>query len=1183
MRLEELRRIVAKEQAFGDLLKGLSAQKVPVSAYGVAPSARALLLSTLSWKTNRPLFVFCSSALEARSIYEDLLLFEEEAFFFPSRDLVFYDADAVSGDLRWERLKVLREMTLPGRRIIVASIENLLSRWMPLKLYKTYQFSLAVGQQVHLEDLARRLIEAGYERSEVTEGPGQFSLRGGILDAFSPVAKDPIRIELFADEIETIRTFDPESQRSLERIQECTLFPSKEIIIDKASLLKGRDRMESELEDLVRDKKTRKLLGEEAFEKIKSIVAKNLTSLHETWSFETIDSYLPYFYDEPESMLDYLGQGIVVLDDSVRTMGKLESAALEFNEQYETFLARGEILAGQKDLLIPPADLLHRLRGLTTINMSDLLKTDFYLPPKSLAHFESHAVPHAHGQLTLLTEDLLHRQKNGYRTVVLSGTRQRGERLEKALREEGLEVAYQEEIKDLPPGRILITKGSQKSGVEFRDSRLAIISDSEVFGEGSQNKKPRRSFKGKGIEKIRSFDELKYGQYVVHVNHGIGIYRGMKQMESQGALKDYLEISYDQNDRLFIPVDQLDLIQKYIGNEGAAPKVSRLGTQEWTKAKARVRQNVDQVAQEIVALYAQRSQMKGYEFSPDTPWQRAFEEEFPHEETPDQLSSVAEIKKDMQAPRAMDRLLCGDVGFGKTEVAMRAAFKAVMDGKQVAVLVPTTILAEQHYKNFRRRFDGFAVNVDMISRFRTAKQVKESLQRLKEDNLDILVGTHKLLGSGVKFKDLGLLIVDEEQRFGVRHKERLKELKNNVDVLTLSATPIPRTLNMSMTGIRDISLIETPPEDRFPIQTYVVEYNEQLIRDAILREKARSGQCYYVYNRVKEIDAMAARLQQLVPEVTFGVAHGQLSERELESVMVDFMEGRFDVLVSSTIVETGLDISNVNTILIHDADKLGLSQLYQLRGRVGRTNRIAYAYLTYRRDKVLTEVAEKRLRALKDFTELGSGFRIALRDLEIRGAGNMMGKAQHGHMAAVGYDLYIRMLDEAVKKLTGKATLDAPDTVVDIRIDAYIPRDYIADEVLKIQVYKKIAAIETKEDYFSVKEELEDRFSDIPDPTYHLMDVALLRAKAKALGVSEIRDRGTAAVIAFDSQRSMPQCFVETVIQDFARSVQIGTDSDRPQFLYHHSGDRERLIRDLNRFMDALTASQEKNSSDKDA
>ena len=667
--------------------------------------------------------------------------------------------------------------------------------------------------------------------------------------------------------------------------------------------------------------------------------------------------------------------------------------------------------------------------------------------------------------------------KNGYRTLILAGTRTRGERLVKTLRDRDVESVYKDDVDSIELGQVVVTFGNLVKGFEYPDLKICVISDKEVFGEAKKSL-PKKSSKKKGVGKITSFAELKPGDYVVHANHGIGVFKGIKQIEIAGNTRDYLDIVYDKGDKLYVPVDQLDLVQKYIGSEGKSPKINKLGGNEWQKAKAKVRKSINEIAEDLVKLYAARAALKGYKYSKDTEWQRQFEDEFPYEETPDQLSSLEEIKHDMESDKPMDRLLCGDVGYGKTEVAIRAAFKAVMDGKQVAFLVPTTILAEQHYKNLVKRFSDFPVKIDMISRFRTAKQQKATLQALKEGNVDILIGTHRLVSKDIVFKDLGLLIVDEEQRFGVAQKEKIKSIKKNVDVLTLSATPIPRTLHMSLTGVRDISVIETPPEERFPIQTYVVEQNDQLIRDAILREVARDGQVYFVYNRVESIQGMAKYISELVPECKVGIIHGQMTEKELESEMIKFMQREYDVLVCTTIIETGIDIQNVNTMIVNNADKMGLSQLYQLRGRVGRSNKIAYAYFMYTKDKVLTEVAEKRLKALKDFTELGSGFKIAMRDLEIRGAGNMMGSSQHGHMAAIGYDLYCRMLEDTVKLIKGEIEQEPIETTVDIKVDAYIPSSYIEDEIQKIEVYKKIAAIENMDDYKDIKDELEDRVLD---------------------------------------------------------------------------------------------------------
>ncbi|SUY59158.1 transcription-repair coupling factor [Clostridium sporogenes] len=699
----------------------------------------------------------------------------------------------------------------------------------------------------------------------------------------------------------------------------------------------------------------------------------------------------------------------------------------------------------------------------------------------------------------------------------------------------GVESSYKDIVREIKPGEMVITFGNQTNGFQYYDIKLSVISDKDIFGQFKKRGKKKQNKKGTG--KIKSFTELKPGDFVVHANHGIGVFKGIKQLELQGNKKDYLELIYHSDDKLYVPVEQLDMVQRYIGSEGKKPKVNKLGSSEWTKTKNKVKKSIEEIAEDLVKLYAIRATLKGYKYSDDTVWQKQFEEEFPYEETPDQVLAIEDIKRDMESPKPMDRLLCGDVGYGKTEVAIRAAFKAVMDGKQVAFLVPTTILAQQHYNNFKQRFSDFPVTVDVISRFRTLSEQRATIKSIKEGNVDILIGTHRILQKDIKFKDLGLLIIDEEQRFGVKHKEKMKNLKKNVDVLTLSATPIPRTLHMSLVGVRDISVIETPPEERYPVQTYVVEYNDQLIRDSILREISRGGQIYFVYNRVESIHEMASYISKLVPEGRVQIAHGQMKEKELENVVLDFTENKFDILVATTIIETGMDIKNVNTMIIYDADKMGLSQLYQLRGRVGRTNRMAYCYLTYKRDKILTEVAEKRLKAIKDFTELGSGFKIALKDLEIRGAGNMMGSAQHGHMASIGYDLYCRMLEDTIKLVRGDIDKEPVETSVELKIDAYIPNTYIKDETQKIEVYKKIASIDSKEEFMDIEEELEDRFSDIPISVYNLMNISYIRSLGKKLDVEEIKEISNEVVFQFQDKSSLKEKIVKIIMDKYSKEV----------------------------------------------
>ena len=1103
MRLQGLLQPLIENEKFIDISMGLKTKTFPINIVGLSESGKSYIIDAISNEIDNSLVVVTHNEIEAKNLYDDLSFYSTNVYFLPIREVVFYNVDAISGDLRWARLKVIKEiLNNKNKKIIVTSIEAMTALYTPREKYLSYSINIKNGDEVDLKEISTKLIECGYERVEVVEGKGEFSFRGGILDVFPPTAVYPYRIELFGDEIDSIRTFNIESQRSIEKVKSIDIFPAKEVIVDEEAKKRANDTIISELNSIL-EKANNK--NSEQIEKISRIVNKNLEMLSETSTFETVDSYLPFFYEKSESLFDYLDGYTFVIDDLKRCEGKLESIYYEFNENYLAFLQRGDILPSQNKLLIDKDELLVNLEKSNVITLNTFEnKTDILYPRKNI-EFKQITSNSYNGQLDLLIEDIKSRKENGYRTLILAGTRTRGERLVKTLRDRDVESVYKDDVDSIELGQVVVTFGNLVKGFEYPDLKVCVISDKEVFGEAKKSL-PKKSSKKKGVGKITSFAELKPGDYVVHANHGIGVFKGIKQIEIAGNTRDYLDIVYDKGDKLYVPVDQLDLVQKYIGSEGKSPKINKLGGNEWQKAKAKVRKSINEIAEDLVKLYAARAALKGYKYSKDTEWQRQFEDEFPYEETPDQLSSLEEIKHDMESDKPMDRLLCGDVGYGKTEVAIRAAFKAVMDGKQVAFLVPTTILAEQHYKNLVKRFSDFPVKIDMISRFRTAKQQKATLQALKEGNVDILIGTHRLVSKDIVFKDLGLLIVDEEQRFGVAQKEKIKSIKKNVDVLTLSATPIPRTLHMSLTGVRDISVIETPPEERFPIQTYVVEQNDQLIRDAILREVARDGQVYFVYNRVESIQGMAKYISELVPECKVGIIHGQMTEKELESEMIKFMQREYDVLVCTTIIETGIDIQNVNTMIVNNADKMGLSQLYQLRGRVGRSNKIAYAYFMYTKDKVLTEVAEKRLKALKDFTELGSGFKIEMRDLEIRGAGNMMGSSQHGHMAAIGYDLYCRMLEDTVKLIKGEIEQEPIETTVDIKVDAYIPSSYIEDEIQKIEVYKKIAAIENMDDYKDIKDELEDRYSSIPEAVYNLMDIAYVKSLAKVLLIEEIKE-----------------------------------------------------------------------------
>ncbi|WP_440907007.1 transcription-repair coupling factor [Clostridium perfringens] len=1165
MRLQGLMAPLLNSEAFQKVKSFMESGNYPVMINGLSDSGKSYFINGIYEESDKPIVVVTHNDIEARNIYEDLSFYLPNVYYLPSREIVFYNIDAISGDLRWARLKVIKEMLRSTKKIIVTSIDAFAATYTPKELYKSHILKIKVGDEVDFKEISHKLIESGYERLETVEGKGEFSLRGGILDVFPPNSANPFRIELFGDEVDSIRTFNVESQRSIEKVKRAEIFPAKEVILSKETIEHAIEKMRKELSEF-----EKKVSDKEIKERLRKLIEKNIESLQENWSFETIDSYLPFFFDKPATLFDYLNNYTFIIDDAKRCKGKLESTVFEFTENYEAFLERGSILPSQINLSLSAEVVEESFKGNKVINLAPFGDGGF-IESFNKVEVKQSTKSGYQGQLDMLIDDIKENKKNGFRTLILSGTRPRGERLVNTLRELEIESVYKDEVDEINNGEVVITFGEQNKGFEYPDIKLCLISDKSVFGEGKRAKKAKRK-KSKGVSKIKSFAELKPGDYVVHVNSGIGVYKGIKQIEVQGHKRDYLDIEYSKGDKLYVPVEQLDLVQKYIGSDSASPKISKLGGNEWQKAKAKVRKSINDIAGDLVKLYAERSTVKGYKFSKDTQWQKQFEDEFPYEETPDQLSAIEDIKSDMEANKVMDRLLCGDVGYGKTEVAIRAAFKAVMEGKQVAFLVPTTILAEQHYKNMKKRFAGFPITIDMISRFRTKKQQTETLKALKEGNVDILIGTHRLVSKDIQFKDLGLLIVDEEQRFGVAQKEKIKSFKKNVDVLTLSATPIPRTLHMSLTGVRDISVIETPPENRYPIQTYVVEQNDQLIRDAILREINRDGQVYFVHNRVESIQEVANYIQELVPECKATVIHGQMTERQLETEMIDFMERKYDVLVCTSIIETGIDISNVNTMIVNDADKMGLSQLYQLRGRVGRSNKVAYAYFLYQRDKVLTEVAEKRLKALKDFTELGSGFKIAMRDLEIRGAGNMMGSAQHGHMAAIGYDLYCRMLEDTIKIVKGEIEREPVETTVDLKVDAFIPSSYIKDEIQKIEVYKKIAAIENEEDYEYVREELEDRFSNIPNTVYNLMDIAYIKSKAKLLNIEEIKEKNEDIIFIFESRERTDKRIFKVLLEEYKDDILIEF-GDKPTILYRvKDKKKEDVLSTFKEMLDKLIA-----------
>lgn len=1078
---------------FNDIRDNIRMKALPVQVTGCIDSQKCHLIHGLG-EGFRYKVIVTYNDLKAKEIYEDYRLYDKEVFLYPAKDIIFYSADIHGNAIVRDRLKVLSRLIEKKNSTIIVTLDGGMDRLLPLQMIKDRVLTVNQNSTIKLQEFSASLIHLGYERQAQVESPGDFAVRGGIIDIF-PLTEDvPYRIELWGDEIDSIRTFDISSQRSIEQVEGIVIYPAAEIIPDENRMSAGLKKIEEEEKKYYKGLRDQFKTEESA--RIHQIVAEFKEKLEAFQGSVALESYINYFYDQTVSFFHYFDNedAIFFLDESGRLVEKGEAVETEFREGMIGRIEKGYILPGQTDVIYGYKEAMGILAAKNCVLISTMeVKNNFYAP-KHKYDFTVQTVASYHKNFDVLVKDLERWKKNKYRVILLSGSRTRAMRLSEDLRDFNLNTFYSDDMdRVLQSGEIMVAYGNLRRGFEYPLIKFVIISESDIFGAEKKKKHKKSTYEGK---KIQSFTELTPGDYVVHENHGLGIYKGIEKIEVDKITKDYIKIEYGGGGVLYILATGLDVIQKYSGSEGRKPKLNKLNSIEWKNTKARVKGAVREIAKELVELYAQRQEKAGFKFGPDTVWQKEFEEEFPYEETEDQITAIEAVKKDMESSQIMDRLICGDVGYGKTEVAVRAAFKAVSDGKQVVFLVPTTILAQQHYNTLVQRMMDFPVSVDVLSRFRSATEQKKTIDRLKKGSLDIVIGTHRVLSADVKFKNLGLLVVDEEQRFGVGHKEKIKHLKKDVDVLTLTATPIPRTLHMSLAGIRDMSVLDVPPVDRLPIQTYVLEHNDEIIREAISRELARGGQVYYVFNRVNGIDEVADTVAKLVPEANVAFAHGQMNEHTLEKIMFEFISGEIDVLVSTTIIETGLDISNVNTMIIDDADRLGLSQLYQLRGRVGRSNRTAYAFLMYRRDKMLREIAEKRLHAIKEFTELGSGFKIAMRDLEIRGAGNLLGSEQSGHMEAVGYDLYCKMLNEAVRGMKG---LDAPEeetfeTTVDMDMDAYIPSTYIKNEVQKLDIYKRIADIENEEEMMDMQEELVDRFGDMPAAVNNLLNIALLKS-----------------------------------------------------------------------------------------
>ena len=1080
----------------------------PCAVFGVSDSQKAHLASAVSG--GRPILFITWSNERAERAAEDMEIYlGRETAVLPAREAI-PGVRAGSGQSTMERAQTICRL-LENVDVLSAGIDALLYNLMPPSVWRSAVIRLDHSSRISPAALRSRCLKMGYQDAETVVQPGEISIRGGIADVFPAGWDNPLRIEFFDDEIDSMRLIDAATQRSVKRLDSAVITPAGEFCA--GDLKKAGALLRAQLAAYEKKARRNNPQGAEEAQNIFQPVIGALDS----GAPAADDELFPYFYSVYTSILDFLPDDVlVVLDEPRRIRERADNAAMEYSEIFKEQLIKGRVLPLHAEYLRPYDQLLAKLKEKTLLSMQSITASCRDISPQAVFTLSARSMQSFQNSPSLLAKELTGLRINKFKTLLCAGGENKARRLVTELESLNVYAQYVSDLSLKPaPGEIFVLPCRISRGFEYTEARMSLISEGDIFS-ASRSQRPIRRAKRRDGASIADVMELKAGDYVVHDNYGIGVYKGITKIKTDGVYRDYITINYQGTDKLYVPAEQLKLVQKYMGGEDAVPKINKLGSKEWAGAKARAKKAIRDMTDELIALYSKREAAQGYAFSADTPFQRNFEDDFPFTETPDQLKAIDEIKHDMESSRVMDRLLCGDVGYGKTEVAMRAAFKAVMDGKQVAFLSPTTILAQQHYNTMAARMLPYGVRLDVLSRFRSPRERKQVLSGLREGSIDIVSGTHALLAKDVAFKDLGLLIVDEEQRFGVAHKERIKQLKSSIDVLTLTATPIPRTLHMSLVGVRDMSVLDSAPEERYPVQTYVAEYSRLMVRDAILRELSRGGQVYFVYNRIQGIETFAQNLKELVPEARIGIGHGQMPEGELEKVMLEFYDGGFDVLLCTAIIENGLDIPRVNTIIVYDADKFGLSQLYQLKGRVGRSNRIAYAYFTFRPGSVLTETAEKRLNALREFTDMGSGFKIALRDLEIRGAGNMLGGEQHGHIAQIGYELYCRLVKEAVNEGMEQSP-NRPETIVELKVDAYISEDYIRSEAQKVNAYKRIAAVEDEADKEDILEELIDRYGDPPQCVLNLINIAYMRSLASRVGITHITQRPDAIVMRFDA------------------------------------------------------------------
>ena len=1094
---------LGKSKKFVDLSKEIEKKQSPISISGLTSVGMTEIISAINTYNKKPILLVTYNEIQAKKILNNLKTFNQEKVeFFPKKEIVTYDYIAESKDLPYERINTLNKINEKKNIIIVTTIEALMQKLPSKKVLFKDILEFKVGDICNLEDIKTKLVNLGYSRYDLIEGKGQFSVRGGIID-ISLDEKTGVRIELWGDEVDSIRNFSISSQRSIATIEKVKIYPAHEYVL------------EDKVENIC--KKIRQKLAEG---KQEEIIEEDIEQIKAGNYISKIDKYFDEFYEKQETLIDYLNDNYLIFLDEIN---KIEQRQINIMQDIEN-LSKNLI---EKEKIIPEAiketseidfDILENKNEIIYLEKQDAVTKK----QAQRYHFEYREINYYKSEIENLFEDIKNWNKDKKSIYVMVDTKEKAKKLKEIFEKEDILCKIEEKLDKTiivknSESVITISIGKITEGFENFEINQIVVSADDLI-EGGKKKKTFANKAFKEGEKV-VFADLKPGDYVVHKNYGIGIFVGVNTITADGTTKDYIKLKYKNDDILYIPTNQLDFIRKYIGGDSINPPINSIGSKDWAKTKEKVKKNLRAVARELIELYAKREKAKGFAFSPDTPWQQQFEDQFPYQETDDQLRCIEEVKKDMEKQRPMDRLLCGDVGYGKTEVAIRAAFKAVMDHKQVAYLVPTTVLAQQQYEEFRDRMKDFPIKVDILNRFKSTKYQNEVVKKLKLGDVDIVIGTHRLLSQDVEFKDIGLLIIDEEHRFGVKAKEKIKQYKSNIDVLTMTATPIPRTMHMSIVGIRDMSVIYEPPHNRKPVQTYVLEYDQEVVKEAITKELERNGQVFYIYNRVDTIQKKADEISRLVPEATVSYAHGQMTGNQIEEIMQDFIDKKSNVLVCTTILESGIDIPNANTIIVENADRMGLAALYQIRGRVGRSDRQAYAYITYRKDKMLSEEADKRLKAIKEFTEFGSGFKIAMRDLEIRGAGSLLGEIQSGHLEQVGYDTYCSLLDEVVKEMQGVEVEPELDIQIDLNVTSYIPDEYIPDSAQKIEIYQNIALCKNEEDIQNSIDEIIDRFGNMPSELENLLDIARIKYLAKAQYISKIASKKTAVVFTFEQSK----------------------------------------------------------------